>query len=380
MSNPFQYGGVVKGEAFCNRKKELRDLLRAMENGEKLFVYSERRFGKTSLVRAALEKLPHGSYRSAYIDLLPSDSEFQFVAATAKAIAESVSATSSKLLETARTLFGRLAPSLTLDHEGKPKLTFGIDPSRHPGPELEEVLAAPAEIAARGRQRVVVVFDEVQQILEYDSDHVERRLRTVVQQQANVCYIFLGSRKHVIQRMFMDRHRPLYRAAGHYPLRAIEENDWIPFIQDKFLDSGRHIDEEQIQAICRRTDGHPFYTQHLCHVLWEICEQGAQVSLQMIDSAVGILLEREHYAYTTLWDALAVNQRRFLKGLASEPGGVQPFGAEFVRKYGLRSPSNAQRAVTALLEKDVIDRANGSFCITDRFFRLWIQRIESGMS
>jgi hypothetical protein len=32
MRNPFEYGGVVSGEAFCNREKELADLLRAMEN------------------------------------------------------------------------------------------------------------------------------------------------------------------------------------------------------------------------------------------------------------------------------------------------------------------------------------------------------------
>jgi hypothetical protein len=45
MKNPFQYGGVVRGDAFCNRREEVGALLRAMENGEKLFVYSERRFG-----------------------------------------------------------------------------------------------------------------------------------------------------------------------------------------------------------------------------------------------------------------------------------------------------------------------------------------------
>ena len=37
MKNPFEYGGVVGGSAFCNRKKELSDLVRAMENSEKLF-------------------------------------------------------------------------------------------------------------------------------------------------------------------------------------------------------------------------------------------------------------------------------------------------------------------------------------------------------
>ena len=37
------------------------------------------------------------------------------------------------------------------------------------------MLAAPAKIAERGKRKVVIVFDEVQQVLEYESDLVERR-------------------------------------------------------------------------------------------------------------------------------------------------------------------------------------------------------------
>ena len=68
MKNPFEYGGVVSGDAFCNRRKELAEMLRAMKNAEKLFVLSERRYGKTSLVRAALGKLPKREFISAYVD------------------------------------------------------------------------------------------------------------------------------------------------------------------------------------------------------------------------------------------------------------------------------------------------------------------------
>jgi len=50
MRNPFQHGGVVGGPAFRNRVQEIGDLLRAAENGEKLFIYSERPMGKTSNV------------------------------------------------------------------------------------------------------------------------------------------------------------------------------------------------------------------------------------------------------------------------------------------------------------------------------------------
>jgi len=74
---------------------------------------------------------------------------------------------------------------------------------------------------------------------------------------------------------------------------------------------------------------------------------------------------------------LTLSQKRFLKGLAAESAGVKVFAGEFVGRYGLGSPSNAQRAVQALRAKDIIDRDNGSFLITDRFFRLWIRSAQS---
>jgi len=46
---------------------------------------------------------------------------------------------------------------------------------------LSRVLGAPAEIASRGKKRVVVIFDEMQRILEYESDTVERQLRSIIQ-------------------------------------------------------------------------------------------------------------------------------------------------------------------------------------------------------
>jgi hypothetical protein len=115
MKNPFQYGGIVEGSAFCNRKQELADLMAAFENSEKLFLYSERRLGKTSLVHTALRELPRGRYTSAYIDLWPTDGEMSFAAAAARAITESMSSTAGQLLEVAKHLFSRLTPSVTAD-------------------------------------------------------------------------------------------------------------------------------------------------------------------------------------------------------------------------------------------------------------------------
>jgi len=163
-----------------------------------------------------------------------------------------------------------------------------------------------------------------------------------------------------------------YRAGSHYPLGAIDVKDWLPFIRRRFRTSDKDISTDLIRQICRMTGGHPFYTQHLCHALWELTELGKRITEGSIASAIELLLDRENYAYTALWESFTGNQRRFLIGLASEPQRVKVYSASFLQRYRLRSPSNSQRAVEALLDRDVIDRDDGSFLITDRFFKMWI--------
>ncbi len=99
------------------------------------------------------------------------------------------------------------------------------------------------------------------------------------------------------------------------------------------------------------------------------------MTAERISSSVSLLLEREGFAYATLWDSLTNNQRRFLKGLTAEGETAQPFSSGFVRRHGLRSSSNAQRAADSLLKRDVLDRDNGSYLFLDRFFRLWVRRL-----
>ena len=91
-------------------------------------------------------------------------------------------------------------------------------------------------------------------------------------------------------------------------------------------------------------------------------------------------LQNESYAYATLWEGLAQNQKRVLIGISKESRGIKPYSAAFLRKYALSSPSSVDRAIEALLERDIIDRDNGSFLISDCFFKLWLGRLGADMA
>ncbi|MEA2081432.1 MAG: hypothetical protein U9O97_01640 [Elusimicrobiota bacterium] len=56
QKNPFIYGEEVKGKYFCNRKSEIKELLRDIKNSQNITIFSPRRFGKTSLIKEVLRK------------------------------------------------------------------------------------------------------------------------------------------------------------------------------------------------------------------------------------------------------------------------------------------------------------------------------------
>ncbi len=375
--NPFSYGGVVGNGEFCNRVEELADLTETMKSSGRCFVYAERRMGKTSLVMRALEKLSRKDFIPVYVDLWPTDGSASFAATTARAMTTAAETNTTKLLELGKTLFGRLRPSVSLDDSGQPKVDFGIDGRTVSKTDLTEVLEAPAALAARNGKKVVMVFDEFQQIVEYENDLAERQLRSSIQHHKNVAYLFLGSRKHLLQSMFLDQSRPLYRSAMHYPIGPIQTKHWQPFITKRFSDNKKRFPRPLVAELCERTQGHPFYTQHLCHVLWSLIEPGGVVEAAHLDQAVSELLRRESHAYVTLWESLTKNEQRFLRGLASSETPPKPFSSDFTRQYGLRTASTAQRAAESLVAGDVIEREASSYVITDRFLRLWVSQLQA---
>src|ERR1035441_5403984 len=59
--NPFEFGGELKASSLIDREQELDLVIRTIENGGKLFLIGPRRYGKTSILAAAEEKLGDSS-------------------------------------------------------------------------------------------------------------------------------------------------------------------------------------------------------------------------------------------------------------------------------------------------------------------------------
>src|ERR671913_1930741 len=60
MGNPFVYGEIVPPSSFVDREDELDRLTRDLLAGQKVFLISPRRYGKSSLVQQALRAAARG--------------------------------------------------------------------------------------------------------------------------------------------------------------------------------------------------------------------------------------------------------------------------------------------------------------------------------
>lgn len=172
---------------------------------------------------------------------MATDGAASFATTTARTITSAAETKTTKLLEFGKATFGRLRPIVSLDDSGQPKVDFGVEGRSVSKTDLTEVLAAPQVLAERSGKTVVVVFDEFQQIADYDDDLAERQIRSSIQHHKNVAYLFLGSRKHLLQSMFLDQSRPLYRSAMHYPVGPIVTKHWQPFIAKRFTDAKKNV-------------------------------------------------------------------------------------------------------------------------------------------
>jgi len=371
MPNPFSYGGIVAGKQFCNRIKEMDDLFRAGLNGEKLFIHGERRIGKTSLLRKVMVQFSEKKVISVLINVWKCVDADDFVNVCASGFAEAEG--TAGIMKRIRKLFDGLSPAVTISDDGRPSLTFERSAGKLSSAQLENVLKASWKIADSNKdKRLVVIFDEFQQVRLLGDDRIERLLRSVVQERSDIAWFFCGSRAHLINQMFLDSSSPLFRSAGHYPIEAITNEHWIPFISEKFMSDGKNISKTVAKKLLDITSGHPFYTQLLCSALWDICESESAISDNMLQQALDVLLERENSTYHTLWNSLPEQSKRMLRAIAIENPLKSPYSGGVLRKLGFTSPSSAGRAIEYLTSHDLITRSStDEYTIIDRFLGMW---------
>jgi AAA+ ATPase superfamily predicted ATPase len=363
MKNPFFFGGLVFNENFCNRKQETEELKRDIINGQNILIYAPRRFGKTSLVYKVKEELK--DFKFLYIDLMTITSIEEFINIYFNEIAKSLESTLDKTIKFFKEIL-KFRPNIKATINDTGEVKFGLDFSRKEASNvLEEVLNLPLKYAEK--YNICVVFDEFQEI---ENLEIENKLRSIIQKHSNkVSYIFLGSKKSIINTMFSDVKRPFYKSVKHFILNPISKEEWNKCIKSAFERTNKQINDIFIDKIFDITKGFPYYTQEICYEIWELTDK--QINDNIFNKAVNNILLKEKEYFIALWDNLTKNQKIALKIIILS-NGENIYSDEYVPEM-IKAPS-LQTAVKNLIQKDILDKKDDIYYFQDPFFEFWLQK------
>ena len=86
MANPFVYGEVVPATAFVDRHDELKRLSADLLAGQKVFLISPRRYGKSSLISRALARAGNAGCLTVSVTVSAYSSYLAFLEGYARAV------------------------------------------------------------------------------------------------------------------------------------------------------------------------------------------------------------------------------------------------------------------------------------------------------
>lgn len=370
MVNPFKYGEAVTGEYFCNRIREIEELTSYIKAAQNVFIYSNRRLGKTSLIKMVMETLvKNRKIIAIYVDVHRANSAAQFLEIYSKAISQAF-LTRKEKIEKIANFFRRVIPSFEVEKDGSWKVSFDFSRTKSSVERaLEEIYELPEKIAKDYKKRVVVIFDEFQEISQFNGKQFEKKMRSFIQHHSEVCYIFMGSKTHIILEMFSSPDRAFYKSAKVYPLPPIPTEELVNFICRRFKSGGKKISNLLAKKIVNLSKNIPYYVQMLSSTIWLSAED--EVKDYNIKNALEEILLSQNELFYSWYDFASPHQRAVLTALAKTN---EIFSQDSRLLYNLGSSASVQTSLRALMKNGLATKNNSKYHIVDPFFQIWLER------
>ena len=243
-------------------------------------------------------------------------------------------------------------------------MTDGVDVAFQPGSDnnvvLEDVLMLIEKLGEKNK--FVVVLDEFQEIVDLEKG-LDKYLRSVMQLQHNVNYIFLGSQESMMTEIFEKKKSPFYHFGVLMRLPKIPYDDFFRYLSKRFAPMVLEQSEQIAEEILSFTQCHPYYTQQLAFQVWNMLEQKNDVE-KLVDHAVDELTRLHDFDYERIWMAMNKTDRHILAVLAQN----------------ITSPLNSRRGIPTSTAFSALKRLsrqgyvikNEKYEIDDPFFARWI--------
>jgi AAA+ ATPase superfamily predicted ATPase len=370
--NPFPTENYRTKKYFCNREKEIETILQKLENASNLTLISNRRMGKTALIYRVFEELNPEKSVGIFVDIFSCTNLKSFTETLALAIynrfpeKRGIGRRFFDILNSIRLIISY--DSLT----GQPEISFGYQTPQASEHTLQTLL----HFIDNQDIKVFIAIDEFQQIAVFPEKNIENIMRTIIQTLKNTNFIFSGSKKHLMLEMFNSANRPFFSSSQTIGLSEIPYEKYKQFILKTFEEHKRTIDENAVDFILDWTLSHTYYVQVICNSVFAKCKKHAHI--EHVKYACDEQLNMQQTIFMQYRDLLGPVQWKMLIAIAKEGLICEPQAKDFLMKHKIGSASSAKKALTALVDKEMVCTVETpektSYRVYNVFLMRWLER------
>lgn len=387
MDNPFEFGRELGTDELVDRQVEVGAVMDTIRQGTKLFLIGPRRFGKTSILKTAEDRLAGKNSVVLRFDAESFPSLDLLVAAIIAGAAKSLKGKVERVGEQITKFFSKLRPELSFSitqdaWNAKLGVNVAGTSDGHVSLLVEALNGLEALAADQPASRSVgLIIDEFQRLIELGGRQAESQIRAAIQRHKRVGYVFAGSKTRMLTDMTMDATRPFYRLGSVRFIGPVPQPDFDTFLTTKFRRSGFEVDHpDAITRILQLAEDVPYNVQLLAHTCWnELRSRSGSDSLSLtpaiVDSAMLLIARQYDPFYTQIWNALTAIQQKTLMAVINEAGAR--LQSQRVSVFIGKGASTVQRSMGSLIEKDILreEEHEGGMRLRfeDPFFSQWIR-------
>jgi hypothetical protein len=371
----FIFDALLDEQNICNLAEEREKITQGIEHGLKLLVYGRRNTGKTSLVKNAGApdwKRRHPSGLFMYVDLLGVKTLSHISERVTVAFSEAYNACfqmKSVFDKMLKVIMG-LRPTITLDDTGRPTLSVGIGVGEAPRP-FSDILKQLDRIHA-SNVPVLLVMDEFQDIAMVEEAEAILR-RDLENLDSKIPVVVLGSKHHLLERIFARPAAPFFNWGTHVHFDAIPYRDYWRYMQERFEPQGLRISFENARHLQDLMSRVPEAINRLCYALMFGGAFGGKLSKEAIETGLEKLVQERRNEPEKYLSGFTAAEQRVITALSKEQPVPHPQGKDFIRRTGLTA-SGIRKILMKLEDQAVVYREEAGYILADPLLRQHVLR------
>lgn len=364
----FVVGKPVFGKDFYDRTLMKEEIKLLIKDGQNFMIKAPRRYGKTSLIKQTMYEI-NRDYLYLDIRKIPRLNiiteqimDYTYEQAGVKGFFRGIGDNAISFLRNSK-------HSIKIKYEILEYSAEFFTSKREPFEYFLEALSTLEKVATALGKKIVVVFDEFQDVkrLNYEDIDLLEIIRGEIQHQQNVTYVFLGSIEHLITQIFENKKSPFFNFCVKFKLEPFAVKELQGQLENAYKSNGMTFESSsELEQLLTRLNGHPTNTILTMQKLFNSAQQRRKVVLKKSD-----LEQAYELAYESSLDLI----EQYIVELNNRANYHDVLYRLANKEKQELSPQAVNQVLKGLLELGYISRiSRGEYLILDGFLEEYLKR------